>query len=103
MPTKDESEHRDNGAKCTKPLWLKNELGSVNTLTTEDTMTFDEAQDTFRAKPTEKTARQYLKVAREYYYDEMIGSDTFGGALVEIDGMLSDNFGAGAAGIQEIV
>lgn len=47
-------------------------------------MTLDEAQDTFRAMPSEKTAETYLNVAVEYVYDGMIQAGELDRIYVEI-------------------
>ena len=52
-------------------------------------MTFDRAQDLFRAAPTNKRAGAYLKVACEYEGDDIIGDDTFLNAIAEVAYWLS--------------
>jgi hypothetical protein len=47
-------------------------------------LTFDQAQEDFRAEPSCATARDYMRVAMEYEADDMIGSDTFFDALSDI-------------------
>jgi hypothetical protein len=47
-------------------------------------MSFDEAQDRFRAKPSASTAAAYRAEAVTYYNDEMIGEGTYNAALREV-------------------
>jgi hypothetical protein len=49
-----------------------------------DPLTFDQAQEAFRADPNIPTARDYMRVALEYEGADMIGSDTFFDALDDI-------------------
>jgi hypothetical protein len=51
-------------------------------------MTFDEAQDAFRASPNLKTAAVYLDTAMTYASDDMIGDDTFLNAVAEVAGFM---------------
>jgi len=48
------------------------------------TITFDEAQETFRFDPTRISARLYQQQALIYWHDEMIGDETFLEAMKEI-------------------
>jgi hypothetical protein len=47
-------------------------------------MTFDHAQEAFRAKPTNQSAGNYLSTAAEYESDGMIGDDTWLNAVSEV-------------------
>lgn len=47
-------------------------------------ITFDEAQDAFRASPSLATAKAYAKQAQGYHRDGMIGEDTFGAVRDEV-------------------
>ncbi|MCK1543287.1 hypothetical protein IVB12_15330 [Bradyrhizobium sp. 179] len=47
-------------------------------------MTFDRAQEEFRAKPSARTSAVYRDTALDYWTDEMIGDETLLAALREI-------------------
>lgn len=47
-------------------------------------MTFDYAQEAFRAAPTNERAADYLQQAVVYEGDDMIGDDTFLNAISEV-------------------
>lgn len=47
-------------------------------------MSFDDAQDEFRAAPSLETAANYLFIACQYWHDGMIGDDTLKAAIAEV-------------------
>ncbi len=51
-------------------------------------MTLDQAQDAFRAEPTNERAGAYLHLLLIYEMDDMIGDDTFLDGLSEIGAWL---------------
>lgn len=47
-------------------------------------MTFDNAQDSFREKPSMETAQRYVKIAERYWRDQMLGAATLIAAIDEV-------------------